>query len=111
MPTPIYHLGATATCSHGGQVTPTPSQARVSVASQPVIRLADTGITAGCAFTLPGPKPSPCVTTKWLMGATRVKVEGKAVILQSNMGDAYSSENAPQAKVSIINTQPRVSAT
>jgi uncharacterized Zn-binding protein involved in type VI secretion len=111
MPAPIYHLGATAICSHGGQVTPLPTQTRVLVSGQAVIRMGDTGLTAGCAFTLPGPKPSPCLTTKWLLGAVRVSVQGQPVIIQTNLGDAFSPENAPQAKVSILVTQPRASAT
>ena len=41
MPGPILHLGATVTCSHGGQAQPTAPNPRVLVSGQPVVTQAD----------------------------------------------------------------------
>ncbi len=110
MPGPVYHLGASAICPHGGQVTVIPSNTRVLVSGQPVATLGDTYVVAGCAFTIPPSKPQPCVKVQWLVPATRVMVNGQPVIVQSSSGLCLSAEQIPQGPPSIIATQPRVTA-
>jgi hypothetical protein len=78
MPGPLLHVGAVATCPHGmGQLSIISSNARVLVSGQPVATAADTGVIAGCAFTVPTGKPQPCTSVKWLMPSTRVTVGGQ----------------------------------
>ena len=111
MPGPVFHLGGTAICPHGGQVTVIPTNTRVFVSGQPVATMADTYLVAGCAFTIPGPKPQPCVKVQWLVPATRVLAGGQPVILQTSTGLCLSAEQIPQGPPTIIATQPRVIAT
>lgn len=82
MPGPILHLGATVLCSHGGQATPTAPSPRVLVSGQPVATIAAPYAVAGCAFVPPGGN-GPCVTGQWVMGATRVLVNGQPAAIMT----------------------------
>ena len=86
MPGPLFHVGATAICPHGGQVQTIPTNARVLVSGQPVATLADTYLVAGCAFTIPPGKPQPCIKVQWLVPAARVLGNGEPAILQTSVG-------------------------
>jgi len=105
----IFHVSAVATCPHQtGQISAIVSSPRVKVSSQAVATLTDQYLIAGCAFTIPGPKPQPCIKVQWLRGATRVKVNGNPVILQTSQGLCKSAEEIPQGPPSIKVTQQRV---
>jgi hypothetical protein len=108
MPGFLVHVGATAICPHGGQVSVIPSNARVLVGGQPVATLADTYLVAGCAFTVPPGKPQPCIKVQWMVPATRVLVGGQPAILQDSTGLCLSPEQIPQGPPSVIVTQVRV---
>jgi hypothetical protein len=103
----FLHVGATAMCPHGGQVTTVPGNPRVLVGGQPTATLSDQFLIAGCAFTLPGPKPSPCMTVRWIMPATRVLAGGQPVILRTSVGLSLSPEQLPQGPPSVVVTQVR----
>lgn len=111
MPGFLLHVGATAMCPHGGQVSIISSNTRVMVSNQPVATMGDTYMVAGCAFTVPGPKPQPCVTVQWLVPATRVMVNGQPAILQSSTGLCMSAEQIPQGPPSVVMTQMRARGT
>ncbi len=111
MPGPLYHVGASAICPHGGQVTTISSNTRVLVSGMPVATLTDTSLVAGCVFTVPGPKPQPCVKVQWLLGAVRVMVNGQPALLQTSTGLCQSVEQIPQGPPSILATQTRVVGT
>lgn len=104
----LFHVGASAMCPHGGQVSTVPGNLRVTLGGQPVATMADTFLIAGCAFTVPGPKPQPCVKVQWQMPAARVRAGGQPVILQSSSGLCLSAEQAPQGPPSVTGTQVRV---
>lgn len=80
MPGPLLHLGATVTCSHGGQAMPTAPNPRVLVSGQPVATMAAPWAVAGCAFVPPGGN-GPCVTAQFVVAATRVFVAGQPAVL------------------------------
>jgi hypothetical protein len=82
MPAPILHLGATITCSHGGQAQPATPFPRVLVSGQPVVTLTTPYVVAGCPFVTPGGN-GPCVTAQWITGATRVLAGGAPVLVQT----------------------------
>jgi hypothetical protein len=106
MPGSLFHVGAVATCPHGGQIATISSNARVLVSGQPVVTLADACFVAGCAFA--PVKPQPCVRVQWLVPATRVLVNGQPVILQTSTGLCQSVEQIPQGPPIVVATQPRV---
>lgn len=111
MPGFLMHVGASAICPHGGQVSVISTNVRVKVGGQPVATLADTYPIAGCAFTVPGPKPQPCVKVQWLAPATRVLVGGQPAILQASSGLCLSAEQIPQGPPNVVATQIRVKGT
>ena len=81
MPGPILHLGATVTCSHGGQATPAAPFSRVLVSGQPVVTQSSPWLIAGCGFVPPGGN-GPCVNGTFITAATRVLAGGVPVVLQ-----------------------------
>lgn len=111
MPGFLMHVGATAICPHGGQVSVIPSNARVLVGGQPVATVADTYLVAGCPFTVPPAKPQPCIKVQWMVPATRVLVGGQPAILQDSTGLCLSPEQIPQGPPSVVLTQVRVRGT
>jgi uncharacterized Zn-binding protein involved in type VI secretion len=111
MPGPLFHVGNTTMCPHGGMAQTISSNARVLVNGMPVATIADQTLIAGCVFTLPGPKPSPCVKVQWLVPATRVLIMGQPALLQTSSGLCQSPEQAPQGPPVVTVNQPRVIGT
>lgn len=111
MPGPILHSGASATCPHGGTLTIVPASPRVQVGSLPLAVLTDQGLVAGCAFTPPGGKPQPCVSTRWMVGATRVTAGGQPVLVNPAGALCLSAEQIPGGPPIISSSQTRVVAT
>ena len=113
MPGPIYHVGNSTTCPHGGQVQDIPTNARVLVMGEPVAVGVDQFMIAGCPFTLPGPPPvpHPCIRVQWLVPALRVKVMGVPVMLQTSTGLCQAPDQMPQGAPIVAVNQPRVIAT
>ena len=107
MPGFLMHVGATAICPHGGQVSTISSNSRVLVGGQPVATIGDTYPVAGCAFTVPPGKPQPCVKVQWLVPAGRVLVGGRPVVLQTSTGLCQSAEQIPQGPPNVVVTQVR----
>jgi hypothetical protein len=108
MPGFLVHVGASLTCTHAAPVNIVSSNTRVLVSGMPVATLADAFLVAGCPFTIPGPKPQPCVKVQWVTPATRVLVNGQPVILQASTGICQSAEQLPQGPPVVIATQTRV---
>lgn len=108
MPGPLFHVGATAICPHGGAIQTVSSNTRVLVSGMPVVTIADTSLVAGCVFTVPPGKPQPCVKVQWLVPAARVLVNGQPAILQTSTGLCLSPEQIPQGPPMVIVNQTRV---
>jgi hypothetical protein len=104
----ILHVGMTALCPHGGQVSVVPGSPRVKVGGQPVATMGDQFLIAGCAFTVPPAKPQPCIKVQWLAVATRVKAGGQFVILQTSTGLCQSAEQIPAGPPNVVASQVRV---
>lgn len=108
MPGFLLHVGATIICPHAGQVTTISTNTRVLVSGQPVATFADTFVIAGCVFTVPGPKPQPCVKVQWITPATRVMVNGQPALLQTSTGICQSVEQIPQGPPTPVAVQALV---
>jgi hypothetical protein len=115
MPGFILHTGAVVNCTHAIPAQIPPIQPRVLVSGQPVATMASQILVAGCPFTIPGPKPQPCLTIKWLMPAVRVLVMGQPPLLQPTPGPGQglclSPEQIPNGPPIVAAMQPRVIAT
>ena len=111
MPGPILHAGASASCPHGGSLSIVPAAPRVLLGGLPLAVLTDQGLVAGCAFTVPGPKPQPCVSTRWMVGATRVTSVGQPVLINPSVALCLSAEQIPGGPPMVSSSQTRVVAT
>jgi hypothetical protein len=111
MPGYVLNSDTIATCPHGGQVSFTPSQSRVSVDSAPALLVSDLATVAGCAFVI-GTVPSPCLTVQWIpaTAALRVAVHQTPVLLSTTVGLCLSTASAPQGPVVLSSYQQRVQA-
>ncbi|HEV7786182.1 MAG TPA: hypothetical protein VGQ28_12640 [Thermoanaerobaculia bacterium] len=110
MPGFLFHVGASAICPHGGQISTTSSNTRVFVSNQAVATSADTSLVAGCAFAV-GTKPQPCIKVLWLAPAARVMVNHQPAILQTSQALCQSAEQIPQGPPTVIAGQMRVKGT
>jgi hypothetical protein len=84
MPGPILHVGAVVTCAHAGQAMPTAPSPVVFVNGMPITTIAAPYSIAGCAFVPPAGN-GPCVTGKWVVGATMVQSQGQPVAILSGV--------------------------
>jgi hypothetical protein len=110
MPGLVFHVGASATCPHGGQVSTISANQRVTMNGQAAALASDTFTVAGCGFsTQKGPQP--CVAVRWTSPATRVTVNGQPLILQSSAGICQSADQIPAGPPTVTAIQARVSAT
>jgi hypothetical protein len=108
MPGFLFHVGASAICPHGGQISTTSSNTRVMVSNQAVATSADVSTVAGCPFTVPPSKPQPCIKVQWITPATRVMVNHQPALLQTSQALCQSAEQIPQGPPTVIAGQMRV---
>lgn len=101
----MLQLGCTIQCPHGGMVNPVTANSRVRAGGAFVLLVSDTFPVAGCPFTLPGPKPSPCVLVQWQLPAQRVTVNGQAVLLETSIGLCKSAEGLVQGTALVSGVQ------
>lgn len=113
MPGFLMHVNAVVQCTHGIPAQIIPTQPRVLVSGQPVATMTAQMLVAGCPFTIPGPKPQPCVTIKWLMPAARVLVMGQPAMVGTpgpGPGLCQSPDQIPNGPPIVSAVQPRVIA-
>jgi uncharacterized Zn-binding protein involved in type VI secretion len=111
MPGPLLHVGAQVLCTHGVPATIVPSQPRVLVSGQPVATMASQIMVAGCPFTLPPPKPQPCLTIQWTLPAARVLVSGQPAAIAGPAPGICLSAGIPNGPPTVAVVQPRVIGT
>ena len=111
MPGMLLHVGATVMCTHGAPVNVVPGSPRVLLGGMPAATMADNYLVVGCPFTVPVPKPQPCVKVQWVVPAARVMIGGQPAILQTSVGLCQSAEQIPQGPPTVVTTQVRVRGT
>lgn len=97
-------------CPHGGQAILITSNTKLLVDNAPALLETDVHPVAGCPFTLPGPKYSPCVRIEWTAGAAQAASNSIKVLVKSSVGKCISAEGAIQGVAIIVNTQIKTSA-
>jgi hypothetical protein len=99
----LLHDKATGKCSHGASAKPVIGNPRVRLGGQPVLTVASPFTVASCP-NMVGSVKFPCVIGVFGKGATRVKVMGQPVLL-----DTSKATNLPTgASTTITSTQARV---
>ena len=117
MPGFMMHVNAGCQCIHLAKATIAPSQPRVFVSGQPVALMSSQIAVAGCPFQIPvgvGTKPQPCVTVRWSMPSTRVKILGQPIMVIPAPGPGpavcMSVEQIPAGAPAVGPVQARVIA-
>jgi hypothetical protein len=99
----LLHEQTTGKCSHGASAKPLIGNPRVNLGGQPVLTVASPFVISNC-LNVAGTVRFPCVLGVFAKGATRVKVMGLPVLL-----DTSKPTNLPTgASITITNTQSRV---
>lgn len=100
---------STVQCPHGGAVSLTTTNSQCQIDGGYALLQTDVHTVSGCPFQKPTtpPIPSPCVTVRWLTGATQTKVNQTPVLLQTSSGLCYSAEQIPQGPPTITQAQSR----
>lgn len=114
MPGFIVTTAASAICTHGASVSIMSSNTRVKAGGAPIAVMSDVYTVSGCPFQVPigtGTKPQPCVSLRWIAVATRVRVGGQFVVLQTSSAICQSAEQIPQGPPTVVSTQMRVKGT
>jgi len=106
----ILQSGCSMMCPHGGTVTASPSQSKVSLGGSPALLATDVTTVAGCPLNVSG-APQPCLTVQWTMPATKVTISGTPPLLTTSIGLCLGPTSAPQGTVSIVSSQTKVQAT
>ena len=100
-------------CPHGATVQASTSNSKVAADGGFVLLLSDTMAISGCPFQIPAPSgtiPSPCTTVQWVVGETKVLINGTPALSESSVGLCISDKGIPQGTVSITSTQSAASA-
>ena len=105
---PILTTLSTVQCPHGGSVILTTSNATTQIDGGFALLQTDVHSVVGCPFTTPVPKYQPCVSVRWLTGATQTKVNQTPVLLQTSSGLCFSAEQIPQGPPVVTQVQSRV---
>lgn len=111
MPGNILTTSSQIKCMHGGSAILTTSNTKMMVDNAPALLESDIHSVAGCPFTLPGPKPSPCIKIEWMLGAAMCQSGGTKVLVMSSIGKCSSAEGAVQGIAIISQTQTKTMAT
>jgi hypothetical protein len=102
--TPILTTASTLMCPHAGMAILTTANSKALVAGAPMLLQTDLHAIGGCVFA-PGGVPSPCLTIRWVTGATQTSVDGIPVLLQTSVGLCLSAVQAPQGPAIVVQTQ------
>lgn len=99
----LLTMRASGRCAHAGAAAPIAGNPRVKLGGDPVLTVATQLAITGCPNTV-GSSPFPCAIAQFASGATRVKIMGQPVLL-----DSSAPKNLPTgASTTITNPQTRV---
>lgn len=108
MSSEIVQQGAQIVCDHQAPAQPQVVSTRVKLGGAGAVTAPAQYTVSGCPFTTESPKP--CAMINFTVGALRVKVEGKPVLLKSAVGLAMGPLPV-QGQGTVRMTQTRVKAT
>ena len=97
-------------CTHGGTAILATANIVAKVDGAPALLETDIHPVAGCPFTVPGPKPQPCIRIEWTGGANMCKSNGTKVLTHSSIGKCINAEGATQGIAIIAQTQMKAKA-
>jgi len=87
----LLHVGAAATCTHGGHAQPTAANPRVMVAGMPTLTISAPYAISGCALPPPPAAPGPCIAAHFITAATRITSFGQPLLLTDRRAQCVPS--------------------
>jgi hypothetical protein len=75
------------------------------VDAAPVLLQTDVHPIVGCPFT--SVAYSPCVSIRWITGATQTSIRSVPVLLQTSVGLCLNAAQAPQGAAIVVQVQQR----
>lgn len=106
---PILTTTSTVMCPHGGQALLLTSNTEALIDGAPALLQTDIHPIVGCPFTPVA--YSPCVSIRWLTGATQTSVRNVPVLLQTSIGLCLNAAQAPQGLAIVVQVQSRAKGT
>ena len=99
----ILTSAATVMCPHGGQAQLITTNTEAMIDGAPVLLLTDVHPVVGCPFTPVA--YSPCVSIRWLSGATQTSIRNVPVLLQTSVGLCLNAAQVPQGTAIVVQAQ------
>jgi hypothetical protein len=103
---PILTTTSTVMCPHLGQAQLLTSNTEWLIDGAPALLLSDVHPIVGCTFA-PGGVYTPCLSVRWLSGATQTSLHGVPVLLQNSVGLCLNAAQAPQGLALVVQAQTR----
>lgn len=103
---PLLTTTSTVVCPHFGMATLMTSNTKALVDGAPVLLLTDVHTVAGCPFA-PGGVPSPCLSIRWVTGATQSRIDQIPALLQTSVGLCLNVAQVPQGPAVVLQTQTK----
>jgi len=102
---PILTTASTVMCPHGGTAQLVTSNTDAVIDGAPALLQTDIHPIVGCTFTPVA--YSPCVSIRWVSGATQTAVRQVPVLLQNSVGLCLNAAQAPQGTALVVQVQQR----
>ena len=102
---PILTTTSTVMCPHGGTAILVTANTEAVIDGAPALLQTDQHFIVGCPFT-----PiaySPCVTIRWVTGATQTMVHDVPVLLQTSVGLCLNAAQLPQGTAVVVQVQQK----
>ncbi|MES2717456.1 MAG: hypothetical protein V4795_16950 [Pseudomonadota bacterium] len=100
---PLLSTSSTVLCPHGGQALLASSKHDLLIDGASALLQSDVHAIVGCPFAPVA--PSPCVSIRWLTGATQTAIHQVPVLLQNSVGLCLNAAQVPQGMAIVVQTQ------
>lgn len=101
---PMLTAASTVMCPHAGRAVLMTTNTEALIDGAPVLLQTDVHTIVGCTFLVAG-VPTPCLTIRWVSGATQTKVHDTPVLLQTSVGLCLNGVQVPQGTAIVAQTQ------
>jgi hypothetical protein len=102
---PILTTASTVMCPHAGQAQLVTTNTEAKVDGAPMLLQTDVHPVVGCTFTPVA--YSPCVSIRWVTGATQTQIRGVPVLLQNSVGLCLNAAQVPQGAPLVVQVQTK----
>ncbi|WP_338761593.1 hypothetical protein [Massilia sp. METH4] len=106
---PILTTASTVMCPHGGVAHLVTTNTEALVDGAPMLLQTDVHPIVGCPFAPVA--YSPCLTIRWVTGATQTSLRNVPVLLQTSVGLCLNAAQVPQGPAIVVQVQQKAKGT